>query len=364
MLYAAHFLNAFLLSVVLVSWLRGLAAPFGLLDRPSQRKAHVGLVPVVGGLAIFLAFLFALALLDRPISEQGSLLAGLTLLVAVGVVDDVRDLRPKTKLLMQGGAAVLMVVPGWHVVEVVGDILGAGAFQLGVLALPFSLLFVVALINAVNMMDGLDGLAGGVVAAALFWLALIASTLGREEALVTILLLLFATLGFLAFNLRTPWRRKASVFLGDSGSMMLGASVAYFAILLLAGPSGASDSTLLASLPALCWLLLLPVMDMASLIVRRLLSGTSPFAADRRHLHHLLLEAGLPAEQVTAVLIGLAVLLGGVGFAGIVFQVHDMVMVFGLLLPLAAHTAFVCRLPGRRRESTRVGATSDAVQPS
>src|SRR5690606_2394546 len=100
---------------------------------------------------------------------------------------------------------------------------------------------------------------------------------------VTILLLLFATLGFLAFNLRTPWRRKASVFLGDSGSMMLGASVAYFAILLLAGGRpGASDPALLASLPALCWLLLLPVMDMASLIVRRLLSGTSPFAADRR----------------------------------------------------------------------------------
>lgn len=364
MLYAAHFLNAFLLCVVLVTWLRPMAVPIGLVDRPSQRKAHIGLVPVVGGLAIFLAFLLALILLDRPLSEQGSFLAGLSLLVAVGVVDDVRDLRPKTKLLMQCGAAFLMVVPGWHVLEILGDLLGFGALRLGVLALPVSLLFVVGLINAINMMDGLDGLAGGVVAAALFWLALVASSTGRQEEVVTILLLLFATLGFLVFNLRTPWRRKASVFMGDSGSMMLGASVAYFAIALVAEPSGASASTLAVSLPALCWLLALPVIDTLSLIVRRLLAGSSPFAGDRRHLHHLLLETGLATEQVTALLVGVALLLGGIGFAGVVFQVPDAVMALGLLLPTGAHTAFVFRRPGRQAQASSVGSTPDAVLPS
>jgi len=358
---AAHFLNAFLVSVVLVTGLRHLPMPYRLLDQPTERKTHVGLVPLIGGLAMFIAFVLALVLLNRPLQRQGGLLAALSLLVAVGVVDDLRDLRPLAKLVMQCAAAALMVVPDWRILDVVGEVGGAEPLRLGFVGFPVSLLFVVGLINAINMIDGVDGLAGGVVAAILFWLALIAGAIGRHTELEIILLLFFATLGFLVFNLRTPWRRSASVFMGDAGSMMLGGSVAHFTILLVTRPAAEGYASESASLPALCWLLALPAIDTLSLIVRRLLAGNSPFAGDRRHLHHLLLEAGLSPAQVTALLVAVATILGGIGFAGVVLKVPDMVMALGLLLPVAAHTVFVCRRPARTAEAPPVGATSDVA---
>lgn len=355
--YAAHFLNAFLLCVVLVIGLPRLPLPVSLLDRPTERKAHVGLVPLVGGIAMFGAFLFSLILLDHPLQGQNGLFAGLLLLVVVGVVDDLRDLPPMAKLVMQCVAAALMVIPGWHVLANLGGLLGGEPLQLGFMALPVTLFFVVGLINAINMIDGVDGLAGGVVATILFWFALIAGATGRGTELVTILLLFSSILGFLIFNLRTPWRPSASVFMGDAGSMMLGASVAYFTIALVNAPGDAAT----VSFPALCWLLALPVIDTLSLMVRRVLAGRSPFAADRRHLHHLLLEAGLTPAQVTALLVVVAMMLGAVGFAGVMLRISDTVMAVGLLFPLAVHTAFVHRRPARTAASAASVASEVAV---
>jgi UDP-GlcNAc:undecaprenyl-phosphate GlcNAc-1-phosphate transferase len=359
--YAAHFLNAFLGSVVLVIGLQRLPLPYRLLDQPTERKTHVGLVPLIGGLAMFIAFVLALALLDRPLQRQEGLLAALSLLVAVGVVDDLRDLWPLTKLVMHCAAAALMVVPDWRILDVVVELGAAEPLRLGFVGFPVSLLFVVGLINAINMIDGVDGLAGGVVAAILFWFALIADAIGRHTELVIILLLFFATLGFLVFNLRTPWRRSASVFMGDAGSMMLGGSVAYFTIVLVTSSGAEAHASESASLPALCWVLALPAIDTLSLIVRRLLAGNSPFVGDRRHLHHLLLDAGLSPAQVTALLVAVTTVLGGIGFAGVVLRVPDTVMALGLLLPVAAHTAFIGRRPARKAKAPPVGAASDVA---
>jgi len=357
--YAAHFLNAFLLSVVSVIGLQHLAVRFRLLDRPTERKAHVGLVPLVGGPAMFLAFVLAIGLFDPPPRDAVELLPALSLLVAVGILDDFYDLRPLTKLVMQCAAAGLIAIPDWHVLDTFGDLTGLGPLRLGFMALPISLLFVVGMINAINMIDGVDGLAGGVVAVILFWFALIAHVVGRQLELVTILLLFFAVVGFLVFNLRMPWRRRACVFMGDAGSMMLGACVAYFTIVLATSPEIAAQRVNTAPLPALCWLVAVPVIDTLSLIVRRLLGGNSPFSGDRWHLHHLLLDAGLSPAQVTALLLAITMLLGGIGFAGVVFEIPDMLMALGLLLPLAAHTAFVHQRPARRIKTPPVAATSD-----
>lgn len=349
--YAAHFLNAFLLCIVLVMWLRPLALPSGLVDHPTERKAHAGLVPLIGGLAMFVAFVLAWMLLGSKLDVHGGLLVGLFVLVVVGVVDDLRDLRPMKKLVVQCGAALAMMVPGGHVLDLLGELAGIGTIRLGPLGWPISLLFVVGMINAVNMIDGVDGLAGGVVAAVLFWLSLIAAATGHHEEVLIILLLFFATLGFLVFNFRSPWRRTAEVFMGNAGSMMLGASVAYFVVVLAAESSVAPSPHRGALLPALLWPLALPVIDTLSLIVRRLLAGVSPFAADRRHLHHLLLEAGLTPQQVTVLLVLVAFALGGVGFAGFALAVSDAALAAGLLLPLAAHIAFVRSRSGRRPQA-------------
>ncbi len=357
--YAAHFLNAFLLSVVVIDCLR--RSPVRLpVARPTERRDHVGLVPLIGGLAMFIAFFMALVLLNPPLQGQLFLLFGLSLLVAVGVVDDFLELRPTVKLILQCGAAALMLFPDGRVLDI-GHLFGAepSSFGFGFLAFPVSLVFVVGMINAVNMIDGVDGLAGSVVAAILLWLAMVAYDLGRQTELAMILLLFFATIGFLVFNIQTPWRERASVFMGDAGSMMLGACLAYFTIMLSTSPGPLSGMVKSASLPALCWLLAVPVIDTLSLIVRRLLAGKSPFAADRRHIHHLLLAAGLSSGQVTALLASIAVLLGGIGFAGVALQIPDTIMALGLLLPVAAHTAFVCRQPASAAKPRTVGTRSD-----
>lgn len=359
MSYAPHLLNAFMSSVLLVIALQHLPVPIKPVDRPVGRKTHIGLVPLTGGVAMFIAFLVALWLLGRSLFDQIGLLVGLLVLVVVGTVDDLCDLRPLTKLVVQCAAALVMVLPHWRVLDDLGVLTEAAPLRLGILALPVTLLFVVGLINAINMIDGVDGLAGGVVGMALLWLALIASSIGRQDEIAVILLLFAAIAGFLFFNLRTPWRHRASVFMGDAGSMMLGACLAYFVLSVATSPEPEDGIGQSASLPALCWLLALPVIDTLSLSVRRILAGGSPFAADRRHLHHLLLDMGLSSGQVTALLIAVSAGLGGIGFAGIVFKVPDPVMALGLLLPLAVHTACVCHRPTKAvAPAPSVGASS------
>jgi len=327
-LHATHFINAFLLAVVLILVLEKAAPSIGLVDHPNARKLHDGGVPLIGGLAIFTAFALTVLLIGQP-EAHWSLLLGLAILVGLGVLDDFVDLRAPVRLAVQVGAALFIVLPEGHLIEDLGNLFGNGDWELGVFALPFTLVFVVGLINAFNMLDGLDGLAGGVAASAFFWLAIGAALAGRADVLP--LVLLFSTLGFLVFNMRHPWQARARVFMGDAGSTMLGAVIAVFIVSAATGPGR------LAPLPAWLFLCALPAIDTLSLIARRLIAGQSPMASDRRHLHHLILKAGL-SERSTATLMVLASFaIGGVGVLGAVFGVPDGVMVLGLLLLVALH---------------------------
>jgi UDP-GlcNAc:undecaprenyl-phosphate GlcNAc-1-phosphate transferase len=332
-LHVTHFMNAFLLAVVLILVLEKAAWSVGLVDRPNSRKLHDGGVPVIGGLAIFCAFVLTVLLISGA-AAPWPLLVGLAVLVGLGVVDDLIDLRAPFRLTVQVGAALLILLPGGHLIEDLGNLLGNGHWELGIFALPFTLIFVVGLINAFNMLDGLDGLAGGVAASAFFWLAVGAALAGRGEQ-VLLLVLLFSTLGFLVFNLRHPWQARARVFMGDAGSTMLGAGIAVFILAAATGPGR------LASLPAWLFLCALPAIDTLSLIARRLLAGQSPMVSDRRHLHHLILKAGLSERSTAAVLVLSSFALGGIGVGGALLGVPDGVMVLGLVALVGLHSWFV-----------------------
>lgn len=355
--------NAFLLSVLLVIALDGFARLIGLVDVPSARKRHKGLVPLTGGLAIFAAFVSAAILNDWPLAVPWTFVAGMLGLVAIGVVDDLRDLSAGRKLVAQTVVAAVMVVPGGHLVTQIPDPFGAGAWELGGLAVPFTIIFVVGMINAFNMLDGLDGLAGGAAAAALFWLVVAVGGIGDPDS-QAMLLILFATLGFLVFNMPHPWRSGASVFMGDAGSMMLGGAIAYFVIGVSA--AGAAVGTANASgisFVALLWLCAVPAIDTVSLMVRRALAGRSPMACDREHLHHILTEIGLSAPQATALIVGISFACGGFGVLGAREGVPDAAMLVGLVALLIAHTLFVVHrdrfrsagiAPLARAEGTRI----------
>lgn len=342
MSHAPQLLNAFLLTVVLIILLRNLATRAGFLDLPDDRKRHDGAVPLVGGLAMFPAYAVASIFLEAELRAPLSVLAGLAILVAIGALDDRLGLRAGARLTVQAAAALLMIWPIAHSVDWLGglSIAGESLSLPPVLAAALAVVFVVGLANAFNMMDGLDGLAGGVAASALLWLALTAMTLDREAAIVPALPLLFAVLGFLVFNLRHRWRPKASVFMGDAGSLMLGAAVAYFT-LKLAGGGGER----VTSIAPLLWISALPVIETLSLIVRRLRVGRSPMAGDRRHLHHLLVDAGMSQTRAASTLIVASAALGAIGYAAGAIGVPDIALFAGLGLVAAAHSIAVAKVP-------------------
>lgn len=332
MSYAPQMLNAFLLTVVFVILLQGVAQRTGLLDRPGGRKQHEGAIPLIGGLAMFPAFVVASLWLEPDARAPWTVMAGLGVLVAMGACDDRFGLRAASRLAIQIGAALLIV---WHVAPSVVWLRDA---PLGALAIPLGVIFVVGLANAFNMADGIDGVAGGMGAVALFWLALAAMAAGRAGAMIATLPLMFAALGFLVFNLRHRWRRKASAFMGDAGSMMLGGAVAYFSLALAAGENSPGPMT------ALLWISALPAIETLSLIVRRLRAGRSPMSGDRRHLHHILVDAGVPPARAAAALIAASAGLGGVGFGAATLGASDATLALGLGLVVAAHGLAVAKI--------------------
>ena len=264
----------------------------GLLDRPGGRHSHVSAAPRLGGIAIFLAFALVAALLYRPSSPYEAhvalgLFAASALTVGVMAIDDVRGLKPWPRLLAQTAAALLVIFPGAHgmIIEVIHNPLSSGAAAIVPLpwwiALPFTWFWIVGMMNTINWVDGVDGLAGGVVAIAAAVMAAVSWMLGQQSVALLCIILAGATLGFLLLN----WR-PGTLFMGDSGAMFLGLALA-----TLAGVGGAKLATMLL-------LLGLPILDAARVIVRRVWRGHTPLRADRSHLHYRLLATGLSQRQV------------------------------------------------------------------
>lgn len=324
---------AFLVSVALTLAMGKLALRVGLVDIPTARKNHEGQVPLTGT-ALFLAFIAASMMLDKlPVGFVGFLL-GLTLLVLLGLADDLFDIRAAVKLMIQIVAVALMVLPGGMLVENLGPLVGDRPLLLHQWAAPLTIIGVVGMINAVNMIDGVDGLAGSLSLMALFWFAIAAGIVGLHTELLLAVTLAFCIVGFLVFNLRHRWRKRASVFLGDAGSTMLGAVLAYLAVRL-----SQQQGETLSPIAAL-WICAVPIIDTVSLAIRRLLAGRSPFAADRRHLHHLLLQSGLTVNQVVMTLVSVSAVCGGIGVLGWYFGLPDNVLLLGFAGPVALHSWF------------------------
>jgi UDP-GlcNAc:undecaprenyl-phosphate GlcNAc-1-phosphate transferase len=223
-------------------------------------------------------------------------------------------------------AALIMVFGADIVLRDVGS-LGNNyeLLTLGMLAVPFTVFAMVGVVNAINMSDGLDGLAGSLTLVSLLGFMAATELFGNGEGLGLLAILGAAIVGFLLLNYRMPWRPRAVVFLGDSGSMFLGFTVAWFAIKFTQG-----DSKVLAP-AAVLWFLMLPLFDTATLTVRRVLKRRPPFGADREHLHHIFLLAGFTVSETVAIMAALSLFGVGVGLAGTYFQVPDSLLLGSFL---------------------------------
>jgi UDP-GlcNAc:undecaprenyl-phosphate GlcNAc-1-phosphate transferase len=307
--YISVYLGAAILSVIITPIVIRVARQLNIVDNPGIRKVHSRPVPRIGGAAIFasmIGIVVPVLFLPNVIGYNFRLIQSkiLTLLFAagfiffIGLLDDVRGLRVRTKLWSQLAAAMMICSVGIRIESIA--ITDHFTFNFGWFSWPFTILWIVGITNAVNLSDGLDGLAAGISAIACGVIALLALCNNETIMAVLMLALLGSLTGFLFFNFD-----PARVFMGDSGSLFLGFTIASASVL-----SATKTETVTGlALPILA--LGLPILDTLFSMLRRFLERRSLFAPDRGHFHHRLLDLGLRQRQ--AVITAYMVTLGATG---------------------------------------------------
>jgi UDP-GlcNAc:undecaprenyl-phosphate GlcNAc-1-phosphate transferase len=291
-----QYLMPFILAmVVTMAWLPVLvrfAGRWGIIDAPGARKLHVAPIPRVGGLAMTLGVMIAALLTIHLQPQDRWFLAAAAVLVIFGTIDDRFDLDYRIKLIGQLIAVGIVVLAGN--VQAHAITLDEKVLLPEWLSVALKVLFLVGITNAINLADGLDGLAGGTTFLCLCAIALLASVGGQASSIALALAFAGAVIGFLRFN-----TFPASVFMGDAGSQLLGFTVGVLSV----RATQSEMSQISASIPIL--LLALPILDTLSVMVQRIGEGRSPFSADRNHIHHKLLAMGFDHHEAVMVIYSL-----------------------------------------------------------
>ncbi|MBY5961351.1 UDP-N-acetylglucosamine--undecaprenyl-phosphate N-acetylglucosaminephosphotransferase [Marinobacter nauticus] len=312
--------------------LRPWAAELNLLDTPDHRKLHSGQVPLVGGLSAFLGFALPLLLFVSLDETFYWFLAGATLLVGVGALDDANDLPASLRLRSQVLAGILLVAGAGQSLYQVGDLFGGGDVVLGAfLGGLVTIAAVIGATNAFNMVDGIDGLIGALAITALLGLAYVfsASPAYYSEFLMTICLV-GALLPYLVANLQL-FGARGKVFAGDAGSMFIG-----FAVVWLLVRATQGEHAVMRPVTAL-WFIAVPLIDMVAIMVRRAKKGQPLMMADREHLHHIFLRAGFSHRQTLLIITFVAVLMAAFGLLGEVLAIDEWLMFLSFLLVFALY---------------------------
>ncbi len=291
----------------------------GAMDVPKEaRRVHNHPIPRMGGLAIFFGFLLTVILFADITNQVRGILFGAIIIVAMGAIDDVLNLKPWIKLGVQILAAVVAVLYGVviHVVTNPAVFSAREVLAIGYLAVPVTVLWIVGCTNAVNLIDGLDGLACGVSVISSVTMLVVALMVAEGNVAIILAALTGACIGFLPYNFN-----PAKLFMGDTGSQLLGYVLAtvsvmgmfkYYAVVTFIVPVLA---------------LAIPLSDTVFAFFRRLFHGQSPFKADRGHFHHKLLDMGLSQKQAVAVLYSVSTILG---LAAVVLASRGTAMRIGL----------------------------------
>lgn len=306
---------------------------YTLMDNPDQvRKMHNIPKPLVGGIGMIIVVSLSSIIFVPPdnINLRGYYSA-VIMLGVVGFLDDFSDLHYRWKLIAQVIASSIMIYYSKTVLVSFGDLLSFGPIDLGFFMLPVTVFCTIGVINAINMIDGLDGLAGGVSLIAFISFAILAFLNGQIELMLLSLALSGAVLGFLKFN----WH-PSTLFMGDAGSFFLGFSLAYLSIDITQGGNG--------KVPPVAALLILavPIADTLTVMIKRMLSGKSPFFADKTHLHHILLSFGLKIKGSVLIILALSFISSLVAILGTVMKVsdHNMFLIFIVLFIVYFLAAF------------------------
>ncbi|MBX9789059.1 MAG: undecaprenyl/decaprenyl-phosphate alpha-N-acetylglucosaminyl 1-phosphate transferase [Pirellulales bacterium] len=302
-------------SLLLTPVARRLAILFGAVDAPDgRRKLQKTPVPLWGGVAVYAALLIGLMVARQTAPDLGPALSQFSLALAAaaglvcvfGCIDDARDLKPRFKLLLQIASVLPIVMSGYYVDRVVAF---GWPLELGWLGIPLTVCWLVGCINALNLLDGMDGLASVVGLSTAGMMAILATNSGHPHVALIAIVLAGALCGFLVYNLP-----PASIYLGDSGSMLIGLSIGMLSIQAALKTS----ATLSLTVPVVA--LAIPMFDTVLAVVRRRLSGRPVDVGDRGHIHHQLLDRGLTNWQALCIIGALCLTTGAAATAATILR--------------------------------------------
>lgn len=307
----------FFSSLLLTPLVKKLAFLIGATDKPNYRKVHQKIMPRLGGLAIFLSFIIGI-LIYKPISATYlPIIIGSIIIILTGMLDDVKEISPKLKLLGQIAAAAVVVIMGNIQVEFINLPFG-GKIEFGILSIPMTMLWIIGITNAINLIDGLDGLAAGVSTIALFSIAGMSYITGQIIVSIIALIVAVSTTGFLFYNFH-----PAKIFMGDTGALFLGYIIS---VLSLLGYKNVTFISLI--IPVI--ILGVPISDTFFAIIRRLANRQPLSAPDKSHLHHCLLRSGFTHKQTVLLIYAMSIILGLAAF------IFYLATVWGAMLIIVA----------------------------
>ena len=317
------FVAAFL--TILVA--RPIAIKIGLVDKPNYRKRHQGAIPLIGGISLFMGNLcFYLLQWDQTKLPQLYLFS-VFILLAIGILDDRFDISPFLRAGIQAVLALMMIYYGRLSLDHLGQIIGPFQVTLGTIGTIITVFATIAVINAFNMIDGIDGLLGGLSSVAFAGIGILLVLDNQMDLALWCFALIVAIVPYAMFNLCIPFGKKYKVFMGDSGSTLIGFTMIW--ILLLSTQGKGHPMNPVTAL----WIIAIPLIDMIAVIFRRLRKGKSPFRPDRLHVHHLMVRAGLTHRQAFLVITFFAALCAGFGILGEVYYINEWIM-FSLFIGL------------------------------
>jgi len=331
--------TAFCFAFLAIKFFKPVAIEVGLVDKPNERKQHSGHIPLIGGISIFLAVLAASLLWLPNTLELRMYLIASAMMVFIGALDDKFDLRVRVRIIGQIIIASLMIYGVGGYISNLGDLFGYGNIILGPVGIIFTYVAIIVVINAYNMIDGIDGLIGSLSINTFTSIAILFIMSGQTNYLSYPLILATATIPYLMFNLglfeKLLGKGTKKIFMGDAGSMFVGLSVIW---LLTMGTQGEQAS--FRPVTAL-WICAIPLMDMLAIVVRRYKNGKSPFKPDRDHLHHILQRIGFSSRQTLVIISSTAVTLSGLGLAGEYFYIPETIMLLGFLILFTLYSLII-----------------------
>lgn len=313
-------LVTFLISVILVPVAKKVAEHVGAMDMPNERKVHKKPMPRMGGIAVYTAFLFGYMLYGQITNQMISILIGSFLIVLVGIFDDIKPIGAKYKFLVQVVAALIVVIYGQvYFTEI--SFLGLYIKFNKVVSYILSTFFIVSITNAINLIDGMDGLSSGISSIYFLTIGVIAFILNKIGGLDITLsfIMLGATLGFLVYNFP-----PAKIFIGDSGSLFLGFIISIIALL-------GFKVTTLTSLVIPITILAIPIFDTILAIFRRLLKGESIGTPDKEHFHHQLLKMKFSTKTSLLIIYLINIMFSAISIVYVIGDQSLAIVLYGIL---------------------------------